>query len=116
MPPRVAALVVGLLVLSVGILVAVTAGGGGDGGGAVAAPVAAREQADGVLTRVEEDELVLQPYTSAPPQRFVVRPEDRVALDLPHLRLHVRDGTPVRLFFEREGGAMLARGYQDLLG
>ncbi len=115
MSPRIAALVVGLLVLSVGVLVATTAGGeGGPEAGGVRTP--AMEQASGVLTRVADDALVLQPYAERPPLRFVVRPQDRAALDLGHLRQHVGDGTPVRLFFEREGAALLARGYQDLLG
>ena len=117
MSARTGAIVAAVLLLSVVVLVAVFAGGGGGGAAAQAGGAAAGERMDGVLTQVTEDGLVLQPYAAgAQPQRFAVRPEDRPVLDLPHLRQHVDDGTPVRLFYERAGGGLVARGYQDLLG
>ncbi len=114
MSSRIGALVVALLVLSTVVLVAAFAGGGGDGAGAAATERMA--QVDGVLTLVRDDQLVLQPFTDGSlPMRFAVQPRDVPVLDLPHLRQHVQDGTPVRIFHERDATGAVARGYQDLV-
>ena len=116
MNPRLGALLAATALLSTVVLIAAFAGGGQDSGGVTEASSRFRPL-DGVLTRVADTELVLQPYAAgAQPQRLEVRPEDRGELDLPHLQQHVEDGTPVRIFVERAAGRPVARGYQDLLG
>jgi len=114
---RLGALVVAILLLSVVVLVAAFAGGGGDTDPRGRTDGEALAMAEGVLTQVAQDALVLQPFAQgAPPLRFAVRPGDVAVLDLPHLRQHVQDGTPVRLYYERSGGTTVAKGYEDLLG
>jgi len=124
---RLGGLVAALALLSVVVLVAAFSAGGGDGGGAAPAAAGSRVQptatpaearglptAEGVLTAVLPGRLVLQPYTEDPPATYLFE-GGQVAADIAHLRLHVEDGTPVRLFYEQRDGDRIARAYEDLL-
>ena len=101
---RIAGLIAALLAV-VGIVL--LAGGGGDG--------AERRtgQARGVLTAVEETQLVLQPDEGGAPQRFEVRPEDRRQLDFFHLRQHAADALPSIVHYEEVDGRRFAVRVED---
>ena len=62
---------------------------------------------DGVLTRVDDDELVLGDRT------FVIEEQDAPRFDLDHLRDHAADRLPVRISFERREGRPAARWATD---
>ena len=89
----------------------------GSGGAAVKPPdVTALPYADGVLTRVEDDRLVLRAFRPVDGRRevvFSVREEDSPFVDVAHLRVHARRGLATRLWFERSGGAYHAREDAD---
>ncbi|MBC7644109.1 MAG: hypothetical protein H7123_03210, partial [Thermoleophilia bacterium] len=44
---------------------------------------------------------------------FVIRPADRAAFDVSHLREHQSEGAPITVYFELRGGAKLALAYED---
>jgi hypothetical protein len=97
---------VGLLSLIV-IIVLVAGSGGGD----------SLRSFDGELTVVEEDRLTLlldRPANGRSQIEFVVRPEDRAALDIPHLELHAAQGLGTRIYYERDREEYVARKADDL--
>jgi hypothetical protein len=98
----------GLLVALV-VVVLVFAGGSGD------EPDLA--SADGVLTEVTADHVEM--FASPPVEgrrrlRFLVEDADRASLDIPHLKLHVRDALPTRVFYEQDGDEYYIRRTEDL--
>lgn len=99
----------GALLLSLIVVVVVVAGsGGGDD---------SLRSFDGELTVVEDDRLTLlldQPANGRNEIEFVVRPEDRAALDIPHLRLHAAQNLGTRVYYERDGEEYVAREAADL--
>ena len=72
--------------------------------------------ADGVLTQVEDDRLVLRAFRPVDGRREVVlrvRARDSAFVDVEHLRVHARQGLATRLWFERSGGEYFAREDAD---
>jgi hypothetical protein len=73
--------------------------------------------ADGVLTRVEADRLHVRRNRELGGRSevgFVVRPEDRSRLNLPHLRVHASDELPTRIYYVRDGDRYVVRSAVDL--
>ena len=64
--------------------------------------------ADGVLTRVADDELVLGR------RAFTIEEDDAPRFDLEHLRSHAADRLPVRISYERRGDGLAARWATDV--
>ena len=102
---RLAGLIAALLVL-VGIVL--LAGGGGGGSGETTSG-----RVQGVLTTVADDRLVLQPDNGGAQEQFRIRPEDRRALDLFHLRQHAADKLPSIVHYEETDGTKYALRVDD---
>jgi hypothetical protein len=101
---RLVGLIAALLVL-VGIVL-LAGGSGGD-----AKPTTGR--AEGVLTTVADDRLVLEPQTGGPAEEFTVRPENRRDLDMFHLRQHAADRLPSIVHYEESDGTKYALRVDD---
>lgn len=98
----------GLLVLALLAIVGVVlvAGGGED-------DTRSTGTMHGVLTTVNDQELVLQPSAGGNPVTFTVRPEDVRLLDLTHLEQHAADSLPSIVHFERVGDERFATRVDD---
>ena len=99
----------GALLLSLILVVALVAGGGSDDD--------SLRSFDGNLEVVEEDRLRLVLNETVDGENeitFIVRPEDRAALDIPHLELHAAQGLGTRIYYERDGEDYIAREAADL--
>lgn len=58
----------------------------------------------GTINQVTDTELVLDVYGGPPPLTFVIRPQDRPAIDVPALRALAGGRERVRVFYESTGG------------
>jgi hypothetical protein len=67
----------------------------------------------GVLTTVEDSRLVLQPDNGGAEEEFTIRPENRRALDLFHLRQHASDRLPSIVHYEETDGTKYAVRVDD---
>ena len=78
--------------------------------------ITALPYAEGMLTQVEDDRLVLRTFKPVDGRRelvFRIREVDSRFVDAAHLRDHARDGLATRLWFERSAGAYYAREDAD---
>jgi hypothetical protein len=100
---RLSGLIAALLVL---VAVALLLGGSGES-------KTTPGRVEGILTTVEENRLVLQPENGAPPEEFTIRPEDRRALDMFHLRQHSADRLPSIVHYEETDGTKYALRVDD---
>jgi hypothetical protein len=89
----------------------------GGGRGPVRPPdVTSLPYADGVLTAVADDRLVLRTFRPVDGRReltLVIRDEDARFVDVAHLREHARRRLATRLWFERSRGEYVAREDAD---
>ena len=69
--------------------------------------------ADGTLTVVEQDRLVMRPFNGSTDLVFAVRPEDAGNFDIAHLQSHSSVGIPTRIFYREEGGTRYAVYKED---
>lgn len=92
------------------LVLAPTACGSEDG--AASGPVQTGT-ADGILTSVTGEELVLRTL-EGDEITFQLRAVDVRNLDLLHLQLHARDRLPSRVFYEAEGDTFYATRVDDL--
>lgn len=100
------AVLVALLTVT-GVVLLFTGSGSSEGGGGL-------ESRDGVLSRVEPTQIVLEPSDGGSAVTYALRPIDARRIDLPHLQAHREQGLASRVFFEREGGALYAVRVDDL--
>ena len=107
---RLAGFLVGLLAFT-GVIMLVAGGGSGGPGGAAGPRTQAT--ADGRLTEVSAERLVLQPTDGSAPMTFAMRPEVARTIDLFHLQLHSRDQLPSRVYYETDGKSMYALRVDD---
>ena len=106
---RMAAILVGLLVVTGAILLATGSSGGGESSSV------ARGTVDGTLLSASQDQgIVVQSSDGGPVQRFAVRPIDVRRLDFFHLQDHASQKLPSRVFYEQEGGTRYAVRVDDL--
>jgi len=108
---RLIAIAAATLVLGLLVALALATGGSdsGEGNGE-------RAFADGLLTVVEADRLVMNAYREVDGRRqveFVVRPGDPISAELPHLREHSATGFPTRVFYERQDGRLYVESVVD---
>ena len=99
----------GALLLSLIVVIALLAGSGGDDD--------SLRSFDGQLTVVDDDRLRLVLDEAVDGRNeidFVVRPEDRQALDIPHLQLHSAQSLGTRIYYERDGEQYIAREADDV--
>lgn len=78
--------------------------------------VTALPYAEGVLTQIEDDRVVLRVFRPVDGRRevtFRVREQDSGFVDVAHLRDHARRRLATRLWFERSGGEYFAREDAD---
>ncbi len=85
----------------------------GDEDGAASGGSVEAGTADGILTVVTGDELVLRTF-DGDEITFALRPADARQLDLLHLQLHARDRLPSRVHYEAEGSTWYATRVDDL--
>ncbi len=71
--------------------------------------------ADGTLTVVEDDRLVLEPFGSAErgALTFTIRPADAQYFDIAHMQSHSSVALPTRIYYERSAGRRYARFKED---
>lgn len=71
--------------------------------------------ADGTLTVVEDDRLVLEPFAAGArgALRFIIRPEDERYFDIAHVQSHSSVALPTRIYYERSGTRLYARFKED---
>ena len=98
---RLAILVVALLVVTGAIALATD----GDGG---PAPSKTMQRAEGIVTRVSQTEVVLQPTDGGPEITFSVLPEDARRIDLFHVQQHAQQQLPSEVLYRQEGDARYA--------
>jgi hypothetical protein len=113
---EIALLLAGLaVVLVVSIVLFADGEGDGDAGGVSSLPTV-----DGTVAAVQGDGFVLlatRPVDGQQRIRFVVPPDQRGPreFDLAHMSVHLADGTPVRVFYRREGERLVAVRQVDAL-
>ncbi|MGE4425137.1 MAG: hypothetical protein AB7G37_01640 [Solirubrobacteraceae bacterium] len=71
------------------------------------------QRVDGTLVVVEQDRLVLQPFSGGADMEFTIEPEDRGNFDIAHLQSHSSVALPTRIHYERVGDRLLARYKED---
>jgi hypothetical protein len=89
---------------------------GGDRAAVRAPDVTTLPYAEGRLTEVADDRLVLRTFRPVDGRReltFTVRDEDAAFVDVAHLRLHAKQGLATRIWFERSGDTYVAREDAD---
>lgn len=71
--------------------------------------------ADGTLTVVENDRLVLEPFGDARRDAlvFAIRPADTRYFDIAHMQSHSSVALPTRIYYERSGERLYARFKED---
>lgn len=106
------ALIVAALLLGTLLAAALVFGGGGSGG-SERLPTSS-PTADGTLTTVEPDRLVLRPFDGGQDLTLSVRPKDVDRLNLPHLRAHASSGLGTRVYYERSGKRYFAIAAVDI--
>ena len=94
------------------VLLALAGAACGSDEGAAAGPVETGT-ADGILTLVTGEQLVLR-TVEGDEITFALRPEDARRLDLLHLQLHARDRLPSRVHYEAQDSAFYATQVVDL--
>lgn len=105
--------IAGVLLSTLVAGVAAFAGAGSEGSGELATT-------EGLIVVADDEGIVLRPTEPVDGEdevRFVLPPADRIdELDLEHLRYHATTAWPVRIAYEREGDAYIARAASDLPG
>jgi hypothetical protein len=66
---------------------------------------------EGMVRSITSEEIVIDGEDGE--RAFVIRPEDRIAFDVPHLTDHIEQKTPVRVYYEDARGGGLAIAYED---
>ena len=104
-PPRMKYLAAALLTCLVAVGLIALFGGGSD---EPAKPAAAEGLAfmDGTLTVVEQDRLVMKPFTGGNDVTFVIRPADAGSFDIAHLQSHSSVAIPTRIYYRKEGATL----------
>lgn len=71
------------------------------------------QRVDGTLTLVQEDRLVLEPFSGEAEMTFTILPEDLPNFDIAHMQSHSSVALPTRIYYERAGGRLVARYKED---
>lgn len=111
-PPRMKylAAAIATLVAAAGLIILF---GGGSNEPEKPAAAAGLAYMDGTLTVVEQNRLVMKPFTGAGDVTFAIRPQDAGNFDIAHLQSHSSVAIPTRIYYRDEGGTFYAVYKED---
>ena len=104
---RLAAVLAGVLAVVAALLVLTGGGGGGD------QPARAQGTATGIVTQVNEYQLILAPQDGSASITFAVRPLEQRQFDLFHIEQHAAQRLSSVVSYEREGDTLYAVRVDD---
>lgn len=111
-PPRMKYIAAAIVTLLAAAGLIMLFGGGSD---EPAKPAAAEGLAymDGTLAVVEQDRLVLKPFSGSREITFTIRAEDQDNFDIAHLQSHSSVAIPTRIYYREQDGAFYAVYKED---